>query len=99
MEEFIKQLPQIGQIGGTAFVAVVLTYLYVYYGKKKDPLNGTGKLIFTELKNQNENHLNHIQKEICDGFSNISKSIDSLSIKQDKTNEILYEIKGILKAK
>lgn len=84
---------KIMELGSTAIIAVVALLGYQkIFTKPKETFNGTGKAILDEMKTQNSNHLVHLQECMTKGF-------DKIAEKQDKTNELLFELLGLVKSK
>lgn len=88
----VTQYLEIGGIAG--LFALFIVQYFQSQKSRKDPLNGTGKLILEELQKQSGNHLEHIQKGINDGFNDLKDAIHNDNV---KIIELLGEIKGRLK--
>ena len=88
-----SEIYQIGLLGGAGVVLwIIYKIISVIFGRKKDPINGSGKAILAELKTQNENHLHSMENGMMAGF-------DKIANKQDRTNELLFELLGLAKSK
>ena len=87
------------QLGGTAVVAIAAFWSITQIFKmKKQPLNGVGKAILEQLKEQNLNHLHDISTQmnkICDNINEgNNRLIDAINNGNQKMIEILGRIEG-----
>jgi hypothetical protein len=95
-------LTQYIELGGIAGLFALFIVQYFQYAKqKKDPMNGTGKMILQELQTQNNNHLEHIEDGINDGFKNMGNKQDNcanrICEKLDTLIIAIVELKGMMK--
>lgn len=92
-------------IGDYGAIAIIFAWFIYWYFKntreKKEPFNGMSKLILDEMKKQNENHLEHIQSGINEGFSQMrdcqERQTTRLCEKLDILIMAIGELKGRLK--
>jgi len=86
----MEQFKELGAIGGLiALGYVLIKEVFAFIGKKT---NGYDKKTYEVSQKIATNDLVHINDCLEKGF-------DKMLVKQDKTNELLYEMIGILKAK
>ena len=102
LKNSIMDINQYLEIGGV--VGLFALFIVQYFNSqklKKDPLNGTGKLILTELQTQNNNHLEHLQSSMDIGFKNMIDKQDDCTVriceKLDSLIMAIGELKGMLR--